>query len=326
MCHGLAQGLGCLWAGAALVAGAAQGATADYPSRPVRMLVPYAPGGGTDIMARAVAAKVSEQWGQQIVVDNRAGGGTLIGTEMAARSPADGYTILITAPSFVINPSTRPKLPYDTLKDFVPVTQIGFQPYVLVVHPRVPARDVKEFIALAKAKPEFLNFGSTGIGSGSHLAGELFRVMSETNLTHIAYKGMGPALADLLGGQTQFIFATILPVTPHVRTGRLRALGVSSEKRSAILPDLPTIAEAGVPGYSTISWTGVHLPAGTPRAIVEKVHAGVVRAIATPEVGERIAADGAEPAGTSIAEFDRFIRNEIVKWGKVIKASGIQIQ
>jgi tripartite-type tricarboxylate transporter receptor subunit TctC len=311
---------------AAFTSGGLQAASADYPSRPVRMIVPYAPGGGTDIMARAVAAKVSERWGQQIVVDNRAGGGTLIGTEMAARSPADGYTILITAPSFVINPSTRPKLPYDTLKDFVAVTQIGFQPYVLVVHPKVPARDVKEFIALARAKPDYLNFGSTGVGSGSHLAGELLRIMTETNLTHIAYKGMGPAIADLLGGQTQFICATILPVTPHVRAGRLRALGVSSEKRSAILPDLPTIAEAGVPGYSTISWTGVHLPAGASRAVVEKVHAEVVRAIATPEVGERIAADGAEPAGTSIAEFDRFIRNEIAKWGKVIKASGIQIQ
>lgn len=223
-----------------------------YPLKPVRMIVPYPPGGGTDIMARAVSAKLSEIWGMQVVVDNRGGGGTIIGTEIAARSPADGYTLLITSPSFVINPTTRAKLPYDTLRDFEPITQFAFQPYVLVVYPKVPAHDVREFIALARAKPDALNFGSTGIGSGSHLAGELFKIMSSTNMTHISYKGMGPAITDLLGGQTQFIFATILPITPHVRSGRLRALGVSSEKRSSILPDLPTIAEAGMPVHEIV--------------------------------------------------------------------------
>jgi tripartite-type tricarboxylate transporter receptor subunit TctC len=200
-----------------------------------------------------------------------------------------------------------------------------FQPYVLVVYPKVPARDVREFIALAKANPDALNFGSTGIGSGSHLAGELFKIMSRTNLTHVSYKGMGPAITDLLGGQTQFIFATILPVTPHVRSGRLRALGVSSEKRSSILPDLPTIAEAGVPGYHTISWSGMFAPAGVPPAIIGKLNADAVKIIHQAETRERLASDGAEPAGTSTKEFDAFIRSEIAKWAKVIRAAKISI-
>jgi tripartite-type tricarboxylate transporter receptor subunit TctC len=189
----------------------------------------------------------------------------------------------------------------------------------------VPAHDVKEFIALAKAKPDAFNFGSTGIGSGSHLAGELFKIMSGTNLTHISYKGMGPAITDLLGAQTQFIFATILPITPHVRSGRLRALGVSSEKRSAILPDLPTIAEAGLPGYHAISWTGMFVPTGVPRAIAEKLNADVVKIIHQTDTRERLASDGAEPAGTSAREFDAFIRSEIAKWAKVIRAAKISI-
>jgi tripartite-type tricarboxylate transporter receptor subunit TctC len=298
----------------------------SYPTKPVRAIVPYPPGGGTDIMARAVGARLAEMWGMQVVIDNRGGGGTIIGTEIAARSPADGYTLLITSPSFVINPTTREKLPYDTVKDFEPITQFAFQPYVLVVHPKVPARDVKEFIALAKAKPDFLNFGSTGVGSGSHLAGELFKFMTHTNLTHVAYKGMGPALTDLLGAQTQFIFATILPVTPHVRGGRLRALGISTDKRSAIMPDLPTIAETGVPGYSAISWTGLFVPTGTPRAIAQKLNTDAVNIIQQTDTRERFARDGAEPAGTTAKEFAAFIRNEIAKWAKVIHAAKISIQ
>jgi tripartite-type tricarboxylate transporter receptor subunit TctC len=298
----------------------------SYPTKPVRAIVPYPPGGGTDIMARAIGARLAEMWGMQVVIDNRGGGGTIIGTEIAARSPADGYTLLITSPSFVINPTTRERLPYDTVKDFEPITQFAFQPYVLVVHPKVPARDVKEFIALAKAKPDFLNFGSTGVGSGSHLAGELFKFMTHTNLTHVAYKGMGPALTDLLGAQTQFIFATILPVTPHVRGGRLRALGISTDKRSAIMPDLPTIAETGVPGYSAISWTGLFVPTGTPRAIAQKLNTDAVNIIQQTDTRERFARDGAEPAGTTAKEFAAFIRNEIAKWAKVIHAAKISIQ
>ena len=291
----------------------------------MRAIVPYPPGGGTDIMSRAICAKLSEAWGMQVVVDNRSGG-TIIGTEIASRAPADGYTLLISSPSFVINPTTRAKLPYDTVKDFQPVTQFASQPYVLALPPKVPARDVKEFIALARAKPDALNFGSTGVGSGSHLAGELFKFMTGTGLTHVAYKGMGPAISDLLGGQTQFVFAAILPVSPHVRSGRLRALAVTTGKRSAALPELPTIHEAGVPGYSANSWSGLFAPAGTPRAIIEKLNTDIVKILRLSDTRERLAADGAEPAGTSIREFETFVRNEIAKWAKVIHTAGIRIQ
>ena len=297
----------------------------SYPAKTVRAIVPYATGGGTDIIARAVTQHLSEMWGQQIVVDNRAGGGTVIGTQLAANAPGDGYTFLVSAPSFVINPTTRPNLPYDVLKNFRPVTQLAFQPYVLVTHPSVAARDVKEFIALAKERPDALNFGSTGTGSGSHLAAELFKIMTHTTPQHISYRGMGPAVIDVMGGQVQFIFGTVLAVVPHMRTGKLRALGVSSEKRSASLPTLPTIAEAGVPGYSTVSWTGLHVPAGVPDAIVKKLNADVLTVINRPDVRERFLHDGAEPAGGSAAEFDRFIRDEIGKWRKVIKAADIKI-
>ena len=297
-----------------------------YPVKAVRVIVPYSTGGGTDIMTRVVTQKLSEMWGQQLVVDNRAGGGTVIGTQLAARSPADGYTLFVSAPSFVINPTTRPGLPYDVLKDFKPVSQFAFQPYVLVTHPKVPARDVQEFIALASEHPEALNFGSTGTGSGSHLAAELFKYMTHTKPVHISYKGMGPAVTDVLGGQIQFIFGSVLAVVPHVRNGRLHALGVSSERRSQSLPNLPTIAEAGVPGYSAISWSGMHVPAGTPDAIVEKISADVIKVIARPDVRERFLNDGAEPAGGSPADFARLIRDEIVKWRKVIQFAQIKIE
>lgn len=298
----------------------------SYPAKPVRLIVPYPPGGGTDIMSRAIAAKLSDRWGQQVVVDNRGGGSTIIGTELAARAPADGYTLLNAAPSFVINPTTRTKLPYDTLRDFAPITQAATQPYILALHPKVPAQSVKEFIALAKAKPDALNFGSTGVGSGSHLAGELFKAMSQTRLTHIAYKGMGPAITDLLGGQTQFVFAAIVPVSPHVRGGRLRALGLTGPKRSPVMPELPTIAEAGVPGYQATSWLGMFAPAGTPRAIIDKINADVVALLTNAELRERLASDGAEPLGSTTREFDAFIHEEIAKWAKVIRSANIVVQ
>jgi tripartite-type tricarboxylate transporter receptor subunit TctC len=302
------------------------GDTAAYPTRPVRAIVPYAPGGGTDIMARALAQKLSAQWGQQVVVDNRGGGATIVGTDLAAKSPPDGYTLLITSTSFVINPTVQPRLPYDTLKDFQPVTQLAFQPYVLVLHPSVPARDVKELVALSKAKPNALSFGSTGTGSGAHLAGELFKMTTGAQMTHIPYRGMGPALADLLGAQTQAVFGTILPTLPHVKSGRLRALGVTSAKRSSALPDLPTIAEAGAPGYSATSWTGLYTPAGVPGDIARKIHDDALRALQSGDMRDKLAADGAEPAGGSSAELAALVRQEIAKWGKVIKAAHIQIQ
>ena len=303
----------------------AQASASAYPAKTVRVIVPYSTGGGTDIVTRAVTQKLTEMWGQQIVVDNRAGGGTVIGTQLAANAPADGYTLFAAAPSFAINPTTRPGLPYDAVKDFKPITQIAFQPYVLVTNPKVPVRDVREFIALASERPESLNFGSTGVGSGSHLAGELFKFMTHTRPQHVSYKGMGPAVVDVIGGQTQFIFGSVLAVVPHMRSGRLRGLGVSSERRSASLPALPTIAEAGVPGYATVSWCGMLVPAGVPDAIVAKLNADINTVIARADMRERFLTDGAEPAGGSSADFGRLIGDEIVKWRKVIKAADIHI-
>ncbi len=296
----------------------------QYPTKPVRAIVPYPPGGGTDIMSRAICAKLAEMWGVQVVVDNRSGGGTIIGTEIASRAPADGYTLLISSLSFVINPTTRAKLPYDTVKDFQPITQFGSQAYLLALHTKVPARDVKEFIALAKSKPDALNFGSTGIGSGSHLTGELFKHMTGTGLTHVAYKGMGPAIADLLGGQTQFAFAAILPVSPHVRSGRLKALAVTTEKRAAILPDLPTIAESGVPGYSANSWSGLFAPTGTPRAIVTRLNREIGRIMQTPDARAVLATFAAEAFTASPEEFAEIQRRDRERYGTLIRAANIR--
>ena len=304
----------------------AQTSASAYPAKTVRVIVPYSTGGGTDIMTRVVTQKLAEMWGQQIVVDNRAGGGTVIGTQLAVNAPPDGYTLFIAAPSFVINPTTRPGLAYDVMRDFKPVSIFAYQPYVLVTHPKVPARDVKEFIALATAQPDALNFGSTGTGSGSHLAAELFKYMTHIRPQHISYKGMGPAVIDVLGGQVQFIFGSVLAVVPHVRTGKLHALGVSSERRSASMPTLPTIAEAGVPGYVTVSWSGMQVPAGVADTIVNKIAADVHTVIARADVRERFLNDGAEPApASSPAEYRKFIQDEIAKWRKVIKAADIRI-
>ena len=297
-----------------------------YPTRPVRAIVPYAPGGGTDIIARALAQKLSAAWNQQVVVDNRGGGATIVGTDLAAKAPPDGYTLLVTSTSFVINPTVQARLPYDTLKDFQPITQIAFQPYVLVLNPGVPARDVKEFVALSKAKPNAVSFGSTGTGSGAHLAGELFKLTTGAQMTHIPYKGMGPALIDLLGAQTQAVFGTILPTLPHVKSGKLRALGVTSVRRSSAGPDLPTIAESGAPGYSATSWTALYTPAGAPPEIVRKIGREAVRSIQAGDMREKLAADGAEPGGGTPEELAAYLRQEIAKWRKVIRSANIQIQ
>ena len=296
-----------------------------YPGKTVRVIVPYSIGGGTDIMTRIVTQKLTEMWGQQIVVDNRPGGGTVIGTQLAANAAADGYSIFVAAPSFVINETTRANLPYNVTRDFKPLTVMAYQPYVLVTNPKVAARDVKEFIALAREKPDSLNFGSTGTGSGSHLAAELFKYMTRTTTQHITYKGMGPAVIDTLSGQVQYLFGSVLSCVPHIRSGKLHALGVSSEKRSTALPELPTIAEAGVPGYSTVSWSGMLVPARVPGAIVEKLSADLNSVLARPDVRERFMHDAAEPGGGTPQEFERFLKDEIVKWRKVITAANIRI-
>jgi tripartite-type tricarboxylate transporter receptor subunit TctC len=289
------------------------------------MIVPFAPGGGVDIVARAVAFKVTELTGHQTIVDNRGGGGTIIGTELGAKSPPDGYTWLIGSTTLSINPALKPKLPYDTLKDLVPVSQTSFQAYVLAVNPGVAAKSVREFIELAKAKPNTITYGSPGIGSGSHLVAEFFTLATGTKMIHVPYKGSNPAMTDLIAGQIQSTYGTILAVSPHVRSGRIRALAVSSSKRSAIMPDIPTIAEAGVPRFDATSWNGVLVPSGVPRPLVTKIHGIVVRAVQSPEVKERLGGDGAEPiASPSPEAFGAFIRSEIAKWGKVIRAAGIK--
>jgi len=296
----------------------------QYPVRPVRFIVPFAPGGGSDVVARAIAYKLSETWGQQVVVDNRPGAATILGTDLAAKAPPDGYTLLLASASYSINPSLHKKLPYATLKDHIPVTQTAFQPYVLVVHPSVPARNVKEFLALARAKPGALNYGSPGTGSGGHLAVEHFRLVTRTNMVHVPYRGGAPALTDLIAGQVQFMFPTVLAVAPHIKTGRLRSVAVTSGKRSVALPDLPTIAESGVPGFEAVSWNGVMTPAGVPAAIISKIHRDIVQALQAHDVRDKLSADGAEPVGNTPEEFTRLIRHDVEKWATVTKAAALK--
>jgi tripartite-type tricarboxylate transporter receptor subunit TctC len=297
-----------------------------YPNRPIRLIVPFAPGGGTDIAARAIAQKLSEALGQQMIVDNRPGAGTVIGTELAAKSNPDGYTLVQCSTSLSINPSLRSKLPYDALRDFVTITQVVSEPYLVVTHPAFPAQSIKELLALAKAKPGQLTFGSPGTGTGGHFAGELFKLLSGADLIHIPYKGNGPALTDLLGGQINLLFATILPALPHVKSGKLRAIAVSTMRRSSLLPDLPAVAEAGVPGYDSGSWNGLLAPASTPKEIVARLNRESVRILHAPEMRERLAHEGAEAIGNSPAEFTVFIKSETAKWAKVVKAAGIKAE
>ncbi|MGE5525429.1 MAG: tripartite tricarboxylate transporter substrate binding protein [Rhodospirillaceae bacterium] len=296
----------------------------QYPTRPVRLIVPFAAGGGSDVVARGIAYKLTEMWGQQVVVDNRPGAATILGTDLAAKAPPDGYTLLLASASYSINPSLHKKLPYETLKDHTPVTQTAFQPYVLVVHPSVPAHNVKEFLALARAKPGTLNFGSPGSGSGGHLAVEHFRLVTKTNMVHVPYRGGAPALTDLIAGQLQFMFPTVLAVAPHAKTGRLRSLAVSSAKRSVAMPELPTIAESGVPGFEAVSWNGVMTPAGVSASIIAKLQKDIAQALQSPDVRDKLAADGAEPVGSTSEEFTKLIKRDVDKWAKVTKAAGLK--
>jgi tripartite-type tricarboxylate transporter receptor subunit TctC len=311
-------------AGAAALVVAMPVTAQNYPTRPIRLIVPFAPGGGTDIAARAVAQRLTQAFNQQVIVDNRPGAGTVIGTDIAAHSAPDGYTLLQCSTSLSINPSLRKKLPYDALRDFTPITLVVSEPYVVVSNPMFAAKSIKELIALAKAKPGQITFGSPGTGTGGHLAGELFKLLSGADITHIPYKGNGPALTDLLGGQINLLFATILSALPHVKSGKLNVLAVSAVQRSALLPDVPTVAEAGVPGYASGSWTGVLAPAGTPKDIVAKLNTELVKGLRSPEMRDWFTKGGAEPVANTSAEFASFIRDETAKWAKVIKAANIQ--
>jgi tripartite-type tricarboxylate transporter receptor subunit TctC len=296
-----------------------------YPSKPIRMIVAYPPGGGTDIVGRVVAQKLGEALGQAVVVENRGGASGNIGTEIAARAAPDGYTILMgnVAPN-AINVSLFKNLPYDPVADFAPITLVASTPNILVVHPNTPARAVKEVIALAKANPGTLNFASAGVGSSSHLAGELFRILAGADIVHVPYKGAGPAMVDVLSGQVQLYFATMPAAMPHVKSGKLAAVAVTSAKRSPALPDAPTIAESGVPGYEASTWYGLLAPARTPAAAVARLHQATVKILADAALRGKLADQGFEPVGDSPEEFGAYIKSEIAKWGNVIRDAGIR--
>jgi tripartite-type tricarboxylate transporter receptor subunit TctC len=298
-------------------------AAAQYPAKPVRFIVPSSAGGGTDIIARALAQKLSEALGQQFVVENRPGAGQMIGIELAARAPADGHTILMTASTLAINPIMYKKVSYDPLRDFAPITQAASLPNVLVVHPSLPARSVAELVALAKREPGKIAYASAGVGTSPQMSVELLKSLAGIDLLHVPYKGTGPGVIDVLAGQVKVMTPNVLTALPHIKSGRLRALAVTSAKRSEALPEVPTMAEAGVPGYESVQWYGVLAPAGTPREIVQRLYAEIAKALHAGEVRERLAADGAEPVGSTPEEFAAFIRAEIAKWSKVAKAAGI---
>ena len=293
----------------------------SYPDRALRLIVPYAPGGGTDLTSRLIAQRLTESLKQQVIVDNRAGGAGNIGSEIAARSAPDGYTLLMAGISFSINVSIFPKLNYDPVKDFDPVSLVATVPLVVVVHPSVPATSIRELIALAKAKPGILNYASGGTGTANHIAGELFKYMTSTDIVHVPYKGGGPALADVVGGQVQLLFNTMTSTVGFMNSGKLRALAVTGKQRSPSVPNLPTVAAAGVPGYDVGAWFGVVAPKGTPRPIVTQLNGEIVRITRLPEAREQFVAQGAEAVGSTPEEFSRHLRKEIDKWAKVAKAA-----
>ena len=294
-----------------------------YPSRPVRIIVPIGTGGVTDILTRILAQRLATIWSQQVIVDNRPGGGSNVGIELAARAPADGYTLLMAQPAFTVNVSLYRKLAYDPLRDFSPITLTALSTNVLVAHPGVPVRSLKELIALAKAKPGQLSYASSGNGTTPHLAGELLKTMAGIDMVHVPYKGAGASVVDLLGGHVDLAFVSLASVVPQLKAKKLKALAVTSAKRSTLMPDLPTFAEAGLRGYEFTGWTGLVAPAGTSREVIDRVHADAAKALAYPEVSQALYSSGLEPAGpTTPEEFAAFLRAEIGKWAKVVKASG----
>jgi tripartite-type tricarboxylate transporter receptor subunit TctC len=308
----------------AALAAASESSAQSYPTKPVRLVVPSSPGGGTDITARIIAPKLTERLGQQVIVENRAGAGTMIGTEVVARAAPDGYTLLMGLSTLAINPAMYKKVPYDAVRDFAPISQVIAAPNMLVVHPSVPARTVKELIAFARARPGELNYASAGHGTNPHLSMELFLSMTRTKMLHVPYKGLGPGIVDLLAGHVTVATATMLTGLPHVKSGRLRLLGTTGAKRAAVLPDRPTVAEAGVPGYEASQWYGVLAPAQTPKEIINRLHTEIVRILEAPDMRQRLAADGTDPVGSSPDEFARYIKSELTKWGKVAQAAGIK--
>lgn len=320
----LAAGAGAL--AVALAPRLATAQTAAFPSKPVRLVVPFTPGGSTDILARAIGHKLGETWNQPVVIENKPGAGGNIGVEYVAKSPADGYTLVMGhIGTFAANPALYRRLPYDPIRDFAPITLVARVPNVLVVGPAVPAKTFGEFVAYAKANPGKVFYGSGGNGSAAHLATEYFRMRTGLDLQHVPYKGTGPALADLLSGQIGVVLTGAPPLMAHLKSGKLRALAVASPQRLAVLPDVPTIAESGYPGFSAVQWYGLFAPAATPRELVARLNRDAVAALLDPLVSERLASEGAEPVGDTPEEFGAFVKAEIELWGKVIRESGAKV-
>jgi tripartite-type tricarboxylate transporter receptor subunit TctC len=307
----------------ATLAAAAAGA-ADFPTKPVRLVIGFAPGGGTDVTARALSTKLTGTFGQQVIVDNRPGHSGTIAADIVSKSTPDGHTVLLGTIALVINPILTKKMPFDTFKDLLPVTQAVDSTNILIVHPAVPAKSVKELIALAKASP--LNCGSSGIGGTGHLAVELFNLQAGTKITHVPYKGGGPAMIDLLGGNIQLIFATAASSITHIKSGKARALAVTTAKRSSLVPDLPTVAEAGLKGYEANNWNGFYVPAGTPRATVSRLNKELATALTAPDIKDFLFKQGLDAAPGTPEQFAKYMNSEYAKWTKVIRAAGIQPQ
>lgn len=297
-------------------------AAQDYPTRPVKIIVPYGVGGPADIYGRFIGAKLQEALGEPFVVEDRPGGGSIVGTDIVAKSAPDGYTLLLMSNTHTVNETLIAKKPFDLMRDFAPITGINYSDLIMVVHPSVPAKNLKEFIALAKSKPGALNYASSGPGTPYHMAGELFKAMAGVDIVHIPHKGSDQARTAVLGGQVQMMFDAITTMAGNARAGKVRALGTTGKKRSSVMPEVPTIAEAGVPGYEATIWLGLMAPKGTPRPVLDKLNAAVNKIIDSPEVKDAWAKQGAVPMGMPIDEFDHFLRNEIVKWAKVVKVSG----
>src|SRR6266849_3484076 len=298
-----------------------------FPSKPLHLIVPFPPGGGNDTVARAIALQLGPDLGQPVVIDNRPGAGGSVGAELAAKAPADGYTLFLAGVgSHAVNPNFHRNLPYDPVKDFAPISLIASAPSVLVVNPAVPARTIAEFTAYARANPGKLNYASNGNGSAAQLAAAMYETMAGVRMVHVPYKGIAPAMTDLMSGEVQLMFGTVVALVPHIQAGKLRALAVTSRKRSALLPELPTLAESGLPDYEAGSWYGILAPAGTPREAIDRLHGAIVKALKQPDVSKRLAAEGAEVIGSTPDEFAAHIKAEIARVGNVVRAAGIRIE
>jgi tripartite-type tricarboxylate transporter receptor subunit TctC len=300
-------------------------AQSDYPNRPVRLIIPFPPGGSNDVVGRMIGDQLGKQLGKQVIVDNRAGAGGVIGTELAAHAPADGYTILVISLAHAVNPWLY-KLPYDPIKAFAPIGVMGSGPNVVAVHPELPVHSIKELVALAKSKPGDLQYASAGIGSFQHLGAELFKLEAGVDMLHVPFKGGGPSMIDVIGGHTKVVFSSLVQTTPHLKSGKLRALGVGSKERSKVLPDVPSVAEAGVPTYEAVNWWGIVAPAGTPQPIIDRLHAALTASQDSPEVEKQFASEGATVVKKSPKEFGAFMVSEMNKWEQVVKKGGITAQ